>query len=240
MKETKHENNLPELFKKYHLRANIPLTMLDIGGKSHPVLKPSDFISTLSVEGKLDLLFCNHTGVDYQDFWAQWRLLQGDHPVFSTHGRRLHTCVPVWVYADEGTSQKKKAIMILQFQPVLGWGSKRASDVNMLGVSTTNRFLYSVMSGRVYAGKKKETTTIARPGYCFCQTHGGLLWYTNSCTWRSVDKESFVGLPRYEGGPCRFSQTWFPGTQLYARHCHWQWTWNMSFMQSWPRRAWLA
>ena len=156
LKETKHENNLPELFKKYHLRANIPLTMLDIGGKSHPVLKPSDFISTLSVEGKLDLLFCNHTGVDYQDFWAQWRLLQGDHPVFSTHGRRLHTCVPVWVYADEGTSQKKKAIMILQFQPVLGWGSKRASDVNTLGVSTTNRFLYSVMSGRVYAGKKRN------------------------------------------------------------------------------------
>ena len=46
--------------------------------------------------------------------------------------------------------------MILETQPILGWGSRRAEDINMLGVSTTTRFLYSVLSGKVYAGKKKD------------------------------------------------------------------------------------
>ena len=156
LQETKHQNALMDLLKKYKLTANIPMTMLDIGKAKHPVLKPSDFISALSQERKLELLLCNHTGIDYQDFWHHWRLLQSDHPVFVHHSRRLRSCIPIWLFADEGTSIKKKAILILQYQPILGWGSKRADDVNMRGVSTTTRFLFSVMSGKVYAGKKKK------------------------------------------------------------------------------------
>ena len=159
LKETKHEHKLHDLLTRFNLTAKIPISVVNLGTKlteAHPVLKPRDFISTLSGEDKLNLLFCGHTGVDYADFWGLWRLLEPDHPVFSAHKRRLSSCIPIWIFADEGTSQKKKAIMILEFQPILGHGSKRAEDINMSGVSTTTRFLYSVLSGKVYAGKKNK------------------------------------------------------------------------------------
>ena len=159
LKETKHEHKLHGLLEKFNLTARIPKTTVSLGTKStldHPVLRPKDFISTLSTEGKLDLLFCGHTGVDYVDFWNLWRLVQSDHPIFRTHKTRLSSCIPIWMFADEGTSQKKKALMVLEYQPILGHGSKRADDVNMSGVSITTRFLYSVLSGKIYAGKKKH------------------------------------------------------------------------------------
>ena len=159
LKETKHEHKLHDLLTRFNLTAKIPMTLVNLGTRlagDHPVLKPRDFISTLSEEGKLNLLFCGHTGVDYADFWELWRLLEPDHPVFLSHKRRLSSCIPIWIFADEGTSQKKKAILILEFQPLLGHGSRRAEDINMSGVSTTTRFLYSVLSGKVYAGKKTK------------------------------------------------------------------------------------
>ena len=154
LKATKHEHGLNEVFKRYDLTVDIPLSYVPIGlAKPHPVLKPRDFITTLSQKNKLNLLFCSHSGDDYEDFWAQWRLLQPDHRVFQQHASRLSSCIPLWIFGDEGTSQKKKALMILQLQPILGRGSSRAEDLNMIGVSTTTRFLYSVLQGRCYAGK---------------------------------------------------------------------------------------
>lgn len=45
--------------------------------------------------------------------------------------------------------------MILQIQPVHGRGSSRNLDggLNFVGVSIATRFLYSVMTAKVYAGK---------------------------------------------------------------------------------------
>ena len=159
LKETKHEHKLYDVFEKYNLIAKIPMSFVDLGTKAtkdHPVLMPKDFVSFLSEQNKLDLLFCGHTGVDYMDFWAHYRLVEADHPVFRFHKRRLSSCIPIWIFADEGTSQKKKALLIMEFQPILGHGSRRAEDVNMSGISVTTRFLYSVLSGKVYAGKKKR------------------------------------------------------------------------------------
>ena len=159
LKETGHEHKLNDLLARFNLTARIPMTSVSLGTtatQQHPVLRPRDFISLLAHEGKLDLLFCGHTGVDYKEFWDLWRLVEDDHPIFKVHKRNLSLCIPIWIFADEGTSQKKKALMVLQFQPILGRGSKRAEDVNMSGVSVTTRFLYSVLSGKVYAGKKNH------------------------------------------------------------------------------------
>ena len=173
--ETGHEHKLNDLLARFKLTACIPMTLVSLGTTStqqHPALRPRDFISLLDHEGKLDLLFCGHTGVDYKDFWDLWRLVEDDHPIFKVHRRNLSSCVPIWVFADVGTSQKKKALMVLQFQPILGRGSKRAEDINMSGVSVTTRFLYSVLSGKVYAGKKKQQEPLHNLVSCFAKDIG--------------------------------------------------------------------
>ena len=175
LKETGHEHKLNDLLARFKLTACIPMTLVSLGTMStqqHPVLRPRDFISLLDHEGKLDLLFCGHTGVDYKDFWDLWRLVEDDHPIFKVHKRNLSSCIPIWVFADEGTSQKKKALMVLQFQPILGRGSKRAEDINMSGVSVTTRFLYSVLSGKVYAGKKNQQEPLHNLVSCFAKDIG--------------------------------------------------------------------
>ena len=170
LKETKHENSLNQLFKKYKLTIDMPVRFLDLGiDREHPALKPRDFLTMLSEENKLDLLFSGHSGRDYLEFWEQWRLVQEDHPVFKIHKKELAKCIPIWVFADEGTSQKKKALMILEYQPIIGRGSSRAGDLNMVGVSTTTRFLYSVLSGKCYSGKKKDQAPLHRLVHHFAE-----------------------------------------------------------------------
>eukprot|EP00438_Fugacium_kawagutii_P003442 Skav200195 [mRNA] locus=scaffold2383:347672:348328:- [translate_table: standard] len=71
------------------------------------------------------------------------------------------------LHADEGTSVKKKALMVLQYQPLLGKGSrKRKRDdeipgINLLGHSLTTRFLFSVMLAKMYNRKEKNQPLLA-------------------------------------------------------------------------------
>ena len=156
LKRTKHENSLNSLFEKYDLTLKIPMSFVNVGlSSNHPTFRPADMVSSLEANKKLHLLLQSHPGQDFEDFWAMYRLGHADHPVFAVHRSRLSSCIPVLLFGDEGTSQKKKALMVLEWQPILGSGSARGSDLNMLGVSVTNRFLYSVLMAREYSGKKK-------------------------------------------------------------------------------------
>ena len=142
----------------YGLAAQIPISWVSIGLKlQHPVLGVRDFITGLSDEGKLNLLFAEHDETDFASFWERWRCLEPDHPVFRKRGRRLGQVVPMWIHADEGTSQKKRSLMVIQCQPILGFGTSRGGEgLNYTGVSITTRFLYSVTPGRMYSGKKNK------------------------------------------------------------------------------------
>ena len=136
----------------------VPISYVDVGLKNaHPILRPRDFIARLSHEGKLDLLFCGHTPTDYLAFWQRFRAHQPDHPAFGEDAGKLRNIIPVYIHCDEGTSQKKRGIMGIQFQPLLGRGtSKGSSDMNYVGHSLTNRFMYSCMMARVYSGPLKK------------------------------------------------------------------------------------
>ena len=144
--------------EQFGLAANIPMSWVDVSLKEqHPVLSVRDFISGLSAEGKLDLLFTGHDETDFACFWEKWRKLEPDHPVFTKHGKRLGRVIPMWLHADEGTSQKKRALMVIQSQPVLGFGTSRGGEgLNYTGVSIITRFLYSVMAAKMYNGKKHK------------------------------------------------------------------------------------
>ncbi|CAL1139171.1 unnamed protein product [Cladocopium goreaui] len=169
LSQTGHAYLLSGHFEDYKLAADIPFNYKDVGlGQPHPVLSILDFVKTLDTNGKLDLLFMGNAPQRYEEFWGKWRARQPHHPIYRAHGDCLGRCVPVMVHADEGTSQKKKGVMIVSVQPVLGHGtSKRKATetvpgVNYLGKSLVTRMLYSVMLARVYSGKKMKNKPLLK------------------------------------------------------------------------------
>ena len=169
LSKTGHGYLLSSHFEKYKLAADIPFTYKDVGlSEPHPVFSVHDFVRCMSANEKLQHLFMGNGPKQYTEFWEKWRNLQPKHPVFAEHASHLSECVPVMIHCDEGTSQKKKAAMIIQVQPCLGRGtSKRKATetdpgVNSLGKSIVTRWLYSVMLARVYSGKKMKNKPLLR------------------------------------------------------------------------------
>ena len=100
------------------------------------------------------MLFCGHDETDYANFWRKFKTIRPEHPVFQVHASHLGRVVPCYCHADEGTTLKKRAIMILQWQPIMGHGTSRGgAGLNYLGQSTNNRFLFAVMPSKIYMGK---------------------------------------------------------------------------------------
>ena len=159
--KTGHESRFVQGFADYGLAVDIPYSYIDVGLKvMHPVLSISDTVSALNKNGKLDLLFQGNGHAEFENFWGKWKKLEPDHPIFKTHKGREQNCVPIAVHFDEGQTLKKKSIMVMQYQPVLGKGTRKRKSTlvepgcNMLGNSLTNRILWGVMLSRVYSGKK--------------------------------------------------------------------------------------
>ena len=168
LKKTGHEGELNSVFQKYKLTITVSMRFVDLGlASSHPTFRPADMISSLEYHGKLELILQGHAGRDFEDFWAMFRLGHETHPVFTRHRGNLASCLPVFLFGDEGTSQKKKALMVLEWQPILGSGSALAEGLNMQGVSTTNRFLYSVLMAKEYSGKKKSNEPLHKLVNCW-------------------------------------------------------------------------
>ena len=171
LSKTGHENRFANSFADYGLAAPIPMTFLDVGLKgSHPVLHVWDIVHTLDVQDKLDILLQGNGEAQFEAFWKKWQQLQPKHPIYHSelHKRQLGSCVPIQVHCDEGTTLKKKAIMILQIQPMMGKGTRKRKSsslepgCNMLGHSMTNRILWSVMLARVYSGKKLKNQPLKK------------------------------------------------------------------------------
>ena len=160
---TKHENLLTQNLAKFGLSAGVPVSFKDVGlCDPHPILSVKDMVQTLDRRGKLDILLMNNRAPEFIAFWKCWAKLQPRHPVFHGDRSKLAWTVPILVHCDEGTSQKKKALMVIQYQALLGMGSrKRKRDgtepaINFLGSSLTTRQLFSVMMGRLYSLKKNN------------------------------------------------------------------------------------
>ena len=161
---TGHEARLGTTMEQYGLAANIKVSYVDVKmTHKHPVLHVRDYVEGLSAEGQVDTIFCGHDSSDYAGFWSKWRGVQPDHPVYDVHKHRLGSVVPVWLHADEGTGQKKRPLMVLQWQVLMGKGSSRKPDssLNYLGNSVETRALFSVMSGRVYSKRSTKKRLMA-------------------------------------------------------------------------------
>ena len=154
---TGHENRLTSVLERMDLSATVPISYVDVGLKDrHPILSLRSFVETLSEKGKLEVLFCGHSERDYLQFWKRFKQLQPGHPIYELSDAELGLTIPLYIHGDEGTSQKKRGIMILQTQVILGHGSSRATDLNYNKNSILTRMLFSVMATRVYSGKGKK------------------------------------------------------------------------------------
>lgn len=132
---TGHENRLTDSLAQYGLSANIPMSYVDVGLRSgHPILSIKDFVQTLNVNDKLDLLLMGHRATTFKEFWTKWKKLQPDHPIFTYHRNRQGQCAPISVHFDEGTTLKKKNIMIIQTQALLGKGTRKRKGVDTVPV----------------------------------------------------------------------------------------------------------
>ena len=152
-----HEHRLPGVLLKYGFQADIKYTYVNIGlTASHPVLRLSDTVACFDRHGKIEsLLLLKHTQKDLKDFWANYRQIDGQHSVFTTHASHLDRVVPIYLHGDEGVTLKKKGILILQAQCAIGFGSSRTGPgLNFSGSTYVTRLLFSVLSCRLYSKKK--------------------------------------------------------------------------------------
>ena len=154
--KTGHDNKFTDACEAYGLKAPCPVTFINVGLKeAHPVLGVTNFIQCLSDNRKLELLYTGHSPEDFKRFWEQWKQLYPQHEIYTAKANELQNCLPIFLHMDEGTSVKKRALFIAQWQPALGVGSARGlGDLNFKGPSIKTRFLYAVMMGKVYLGKQ--------------------------------------------------------------------------------------
>ena len=152
---TGHDNRMPNVLKDYGLQADIPTTYVPIGLKHpHPVLRLRDAVETFDKAGKIHHLFAGNGPTQLKEFWCNLREEHPGYDVFATHGDQLHACLPMMLHLDEGTTHKKKGIMVLSAQIVCGKGSRRSAGHNFLGSTYLSRLLFSALLARTYNRKK--------------------------------------------------------------------------------------
>ena len=93
-----------------------------------------------------------------REFWKQYKIWEPEHEVWMHEHFDPETTVPLLVHGDGGRTYRKEELMVVQFQPVLGWGSRTSHPVHRPGVagvnlqkhSFTTRFLYGVLQKAMY------------------------------------------------------------------------------------------
>ena len=111
-----------------------------------------------------------------RSFWESYRCANADHWVFQHHDSELEKCVPYYVHLDEGTGQRKSAVLIFNIQAF--WGQETATRFeanyaagsgrrdedlmgymlsaqmhNQRGSSLLSRFLYTIIPKKLYTKK---------------------------------------------------------------------------------------
>eukprot|EP00439_Symbiodinium_sp_Y106_P035573 s6221_g4.t1 len=151
------EKSLQAVVKRWSLNIDVPLTYVDVGNDCRiPMLLPADYIRTLRDAGYLNKLLGSSR---LAEFWENFRGEQPTHEVFD-HGHFIDysSLVPLYLHGDGGRTYKRDELMVIQFQPVLGFGSRlshpnkfgQQTGINLQGHSFTTRFLTGVMPKQMY------------------------------------------------------------------------------------------
>ena len=106
---------------------------------------------------------CAHSGSSrLEEFWQRYRALEPNFEIFSHDFWEPGDLVPLYIHGDGGRTYRREELMCVQFQPILGLGTRKShplrvhssktgkAGVNMRGHSFTTRFLYGVMQKSFY------------------------------------------------------------------------------------------
>ena len=161
-------------FQENDLSLNVPISWVPLATAEEddqlfPILKPSDFVNYLCQSGNVEKLFGEEPLETIQpallEFWSRFAKEVPDHQIFSANQAgevSLSRSVPIMVHGDEGRNFKRKGIMLLSFEGVLGKGARPFADknpektkkltmgVNIGGHSFCSRFLCAAMQRKCY------------------------------------------------------------------------------------------
>ncbi|CAE7751424.1 unnamed protein product [Symbiodinium sp. CCMP2592] len=161
----------------------MPLTTKKLcGDRDHQVISPVDYVRELAANNKLE----NLTGGEplkstLRAFWERFQYLRPDHPALA-HGVEACACsVPILLFGDEGRALKKRAAMVLGWEPMLGFGcmthctddpeSHHGHKLNFDGSTYKTRMLYTIMHKKTYGSKKSGNKYLMSLVDCWASDH---------------------------------------------------------------------
>lgn len=163
--KTKHEFQSRTAYEEHGLKIKVTITALKVGmDKPLPFLKPSDLLRVMSDHGKLQRCLCGGGSLDELTiFWERYQRLFPQHPVFRD-GKCLRTSLPILIHADEGRCVKKEQILVINWQSMLGRGTRLSHEhllepqqgLNYMGKTYSTRFLVATMCSLHYRKKQKH------------------------------------------------------------------------------------
>ena len=154
---------MAQIFASSGLRYEVGLTYSQAGAiPDFPWIRPSDYLKSLVRTGDFTKLLGGHSlessKTTLHTFWTRYKDQFPAHEVFSdpVKSANLHRCVPVYVHGDEGTTYKKKGVLVIAFQSPIGHGSRHSPNqrpetlndagipMNLLRTSLQSRFLTAI------------------------------------------------------------------------------------------------
>ena len=124
------ERDISNILAKSGLRYPVKFSYAPVGKhKTYPWIRPSDFIKTMADQGDMCRLLAGYDSMGsakalLEEFWRKYRCIYPQHEVFE-RGLPLDRCVPLLLHGDEGQTYKKSGVLVVSFQTVYGFGSRK-------------------------------------------------------------------------------------------------------------------
>ena len=156
-------------FQENDLALDVPISWIPLTESlKFPVLRPTSFVDYMIRSGNFGMLYGQEPSDTIQstllEFWRRFAYENPDHMIFQTESgdSSLSRSIPCMVHGDEGRNFKRKGVMLINLQGVLGTGTKVFNERNdpescrlQMGVnigshSFKSRFLLAAMQKKFY------------------------------------------------------------------------------------------
>ena len=153
------EGRLHNLIATWGLALPVFMSMLRQGLRYVPILHVPDWFECI-LQRRPELLLggytTEHPDLDHhlRAFWEMYKIEDEHHPVYTRHKDHLHTCVPYFLFGDEGRSYRKSPVMIWSFEAVLGLKTREVFEKNTRGQTLVGKRLYmACLDSQQHTGK---------------------------------------------------------------------------------------
>ncbi len=157
------EEGVAQIFGQHGLRFEVQMSYNTIGEiTDFPWLRPSSYLKALVRNNEFHRLLGGYplekSEITLKTFWNRYKRQFPSHALFQdpVKSASLQKCIPLYVHGDEGTTYKKKGVLVIGFQSPIGYGSRHAPNqrpesvseagipINLIKTSLQNRFLTAI------------------------------------------------------------------------------------------------